>query len=305
MPLEALRAMAGDLGFSMLGVTTPLPEDRERMRESRVLVLGFPYRDAPPVHWPQVHISTYYLQEHRSYHLAARLSKEAEPLGLRLTPHVSGNAKSYAKRAGMARHGRNGLLHAQGVGTRFTLQLLGVEEPLPLTGELPVRQALFGGCAGCDACVRACPAGALDGEGNLDVKRCLRAWMGGGEVCPVELRPLMGNHLRGCETCQRVCLDNRGLVERSPEALQPYSSLADWMTPETGRFSGRCRALGEVLGPNLNRPLRMRRQLALIAGNHGDPGYLPTLRAWAQMRDEILAEHATWAIQRIMKEETL
>lgn len=72
-------------------------------------------------------------------------------------------------------------------------------------------------CKGCDACVRACPQGALKGDGTMDARRCLNyltiEHKGEWEGASLESMqtPAGVRTLYGCDICQRVCPHNRNV----------------------------------------------------------------------------------------------
>ncbi|HDP79498.1 MAG TPA: epoxyqueuosine reductase, partial [Spirochaetes bacterium] len=60
-----------------------------------------------------------------------------------------------------------------------------------------------------NACVAACPTGALKGNGKIDPKRCISYLSYYGEgITPRELREAMGMYVYGCDRCQDVCPRN-------------------------------------------------------------------------------------------------
>lgn len=293
-----LNRLVPGLGFAWFGVTSPLPEHTAAFATGSLVVLAYPYQDGEDAAPGEMHISSYYVHEHKAYHAATRLVEALMIRDPAVRAHLDSPYKAYAKRAGLAYHGRNALAQNPALGSRFILQMLHTGHELPIAEEGPAG-ALSPACEGCTRCVRACPTGALDGQGNLDIQRCLRFWMQSGKTMPLELRGLMGNRLLGCEACQRACPQNAGKPRKTPEDLLPFLCLEPWMRMGEAQFSAYAKKLGSVLGPNMVRPKRLKAQLSILAGNQPSALYLDTLGRWAADENEALRAHAEWAIQRI------
>ncbi len=148
-------------------------------------------------------------------HLAEELGQ-----GCRLEAADTVPLKLAAVWAGLARYGRNGICYAPGMGTSFRLMAFWTDAPAEsLRGGLsddsaaarpngPVsRESLFlERCAGCSACVRACPTGAIpDDYGCVDAARCVSLYNEVEGGFPDWLPRSAHNSAIGCMTCQRCC----------------------------------------------------------------------------------------------------
>jgi len=126
--------------------------------------------------------------------------------------------KVLAVEAGMGRIGRNSLFLHHRLGSRVLLGGLTLNTDLVrLYASGPV-----GSCGDCRACQRACPTGAISGEGLLDARHCVSYWTvehgdrgadGLTEVPEHIADELAGqDYVFGCDRCQDVCPDNRDQV---------------------------------------------------------------------------------------------
>ena len=125
----------------------------------------------------------------------------------------------------------------------------------------------------------------------------------------MELRPLVGAWVYGCDICQEVCPWNAfdwedegksplwGNVEREvsfPDLLRLLDEIEDDAAFDR-RFAGSAvRRIGRA---------RFLRNVATALGNVGDAGALPALRRVLASDGEgdLVKEHARWAIERIIE----
>jgi epoxyqueuosine reductase len=117
--------------------------------------------------------------------------------------------RAVAQRAGLGWYGKNTNILTKEFGS--WVFLAEIVTNLPLEPD----EALKANCGKCDICLRACPTGALPNPYELDSTRCisfLTIELHG--TIPLELRPLMGNLIFGCDICQEVCPVNKVAEQR-------------------------------------------------------------------------------------------
>lgn len=229
-------------------------------------------------------IHPYYYASQRAY-LAAKKAVEGVN-GARLRDDIRVKP-IFARLAGFSQ-GHNTLSYVEGLGSRFHVQVIATDEPVPVTHHLeeaPHAPA----CGECRLCMAACPTGAIDQQG-FHRERCLRNWMMSGKPVPSEVRE-MGNRLIGCDDCQRCCPRNPEPTGESGEAVPLEALLSS--VGET------CAMLREKIGANLSISNRVLGQACLLAGCSGRTELLPLLESLAEHPSEVVREHAAWAMDQL------
>jgi len=128
--------------------------------------------------------------------------------------------KAYAVAVGLGFRGRNTLVVNPAHGSYFLLALL------LTTAELPADAPLNASCGDCDACLRACPTGALSAPGVLDAHLCL-SYLTTGSKEPLDPATDLHGWLFGCDACQEACPYNAcPLLSREPR-LAPLHACSD------------------------------------------------------------------------------
>lgn len=108
--------------------------------------------------------------------------------------------RAVAQRAGLGWYGKNTNILTKSWGS--WVFLAEIVTNLPLQNDAPLKTS----CGSCEICLHACPTQALPAPYVLDNTRCisfLTIELRGS--IPLELRPLMGNLIFGCDICQEVC----------------------------------------------------------------------------------------------------
>lgn len=201
--------------------------------------------------------------------------------------------RAAAVRAGVGWWGKNSMVLAPGVGPWMLLGSVVTDAPLPRSQ--PMRRD----CGSCQACLPACPTGALVAPGVLDARRCLAAWAQAPGSIPPEYREAMGDRLYGCDDCIDACPPGGRLREASKSRPGGRVDLAELLALSDAELLAR---FGHWYLPG--RSPRVIRRNALVAlGNVGTRRHLPLLAGYLGHPDPLLREHAEWAIRKVASKE--
>jgi epoxyqueuosine reductase len=290
MPYTDILYSARDQGFAAYyildaSLATDTPEG-----VSTLLLLLYPYASWGKADKCCARISAYYFAAQDAYLKAREMARKLDQTGesarllndVRLKPLLS-RMKDFTQ-------GRNTLHYHKEYGSRFHMQVIGLEAHYPMDESI-LRQKNDESdmCGSCRICIQACPANALTEEG-FQREKCLRQHMQRGKPVPDHLRALMGNRLLGCDICQQVCPYNQYLQEE--ETAGECFPLADLLKQDEGALA----RLSGMIGKNMALPNRVLAQAVIIAGNSTEKAYLPILNKLCQHPSATVAEHAKWAV---------
>jgi epoxyqueuosine reductase len=203
--------------------------------------------------------------------------------------------RDHAAEAGIGWHGKSTMLIDAKLGTWFFLG------EILTTLELPSDAPQADRCGSCTRCITACPTGAITEPHRLDARRCisyLTIELKGS--IPVELRPLIGDRIYGCDDCLDACPWNRfaAVSHEARFAARPAVGmrLRDYLALDDAKFR-------ELFRSSPIKRIKRRgflRNVCVALGNVGDERDLPALRRVAADPEPLIAEHAAWAITRIL-----
>lgn len=203
--------------------------------------------------------------------------------------------RDLARRAGLGFVGKHTNLVSRSLGNWILLGAILTTVPLRPDAPEPNR------CGSCTRCIDACPTSAFPRPFVLDARRCisyLTIELKGS--IPVELRPLIGDRIFGCDDCLAACPWNRfaqesALLKAGLRSGWRHPDLLAWLALDDAGF----REL--FAGTPILRSKRrgLLRNVCVALGNVGDETALPALTRAAGDPEPLVAEHAQWAIEKI------
>ena len=203
--------------------------------------------------------------------------------------------RDFAASAGIGWHGKSTMLVDPELGTWFFLAELFTTLALPVDGPQPAR------CGSCTRCLDACPTAAITAPNHLDARRCisyLTIELKG--AIPLEMRPLIGDRIYGCDDCLDVCPWNRfaQVSRESAFAARPATAglaLRDYLSLNEEQF----RRLFSHSPVKRIKRRGLLRNVCVALGNVGTLADIPALKRAAADPEPLIAEHASWALTRI------
>jgi len=153
--------------------------------------------------------------------LAGRIEDAIGPFGYRVfVDSAPVLEKALAAKSGLGWIGKHSNLLDRTAGSWFFLGEIYTDLPLPV--DRPVENH----CGDCTRCIDACPTGAIVGPYQVDARRCISyLTIELKDAIPVELRPLLGNRIYGCDDCQLVCPWNRFARPSGEDDFLPRQGL--------------------------------------------------------------------------------
>jgi len=229
--------------------------------------------------------------------LADRISARVGAFGYRVfTDSAPVLEKALAEQAGLGWIGKHTNLIHRDTGSWFFLGELYTDLPLPL--DVPATNH----CGSCHACIDICPTGAIVAPYELDARRCisyLTIELHG--PIPLELRPLIGNRIYGCDDCQLVCPWNKfAQPTREPDFAPRHGldaprlvALFAWTDEEFLRNTegSAIRRIGYE---------RWLRNIAVALGNAPrSESVTAALHARVEHPSALVREHVAWALANL------
>jgi epoxyqueuosine reductase len=158
-------------------------------------------------------------------------------------------------------------------------------------------------CGSCRRCLDACPTGAFPAPHQLDARRCISyLTIEHKGMIPVELRPLIGNRIYGCDDCLAVCPWNKfARPAKEPDFLPRDGLTAPRLAALASLDDAAFRAM--FAGSPIKRTGRDRfLRNVLIAIGNASPGDLQLIAAASHCFDDpspLVRAAAVWAFTRL------
>jgi epoxyqueuosine reductase len=231
--------------------------------------------------------------------------------------------RELAQRAGLGWFGRNTMILHPQRGSYFFLGSLLVD--VELDADAPFERDH---CGTCNACVSACPTGALLGRDEngapvMDATRCISyLTIENRGPIPRELRSLIGNRVFGCDICQECCPYTRKFSRPSSEPafasrgpgeapfgvqLEAGPSKSHPGTASPSLMELLETALDEAAWDSFSRGSAIRRSgragfarnVCVGLGNWGSLDAVPVLSRAMSDPEPLVRAHAAWALGRV------
>lgn len=203
--------------------------------------------------------------------------------------------KPLGQASGLGWQGKHTNLLARDLGNWFFLG--SIFTTVDLEPDAPERDH----CGNCTACLDICPTGAFPAPFQLDARRCI-SYLTIEHHGPVELelRPLMGNRIYGCDDCLAACPWNKFAVAATE---MRYAGRPELKSPKLADLAGLDDTAFRAMfsGSPIKRIGRGRfvRNVLYAIGNSGDAGLRTTAQALTEDEDPTVADAARWAVERL------
>ena len=228
--------------------------------------------------------------------LAERIAAEVGPFGHRaFTDSAPVLEAELASRSGQGWRGKHTLVLDREAGSMFFLGEIYVDMALPPSEPVTPH------CGSCTACIDICPTRAIVAPQRLDARRCISYLTieHAGSI-PLDLRPLIGNRIYGCDDCQLACPWNKFAKKstlpdfdaRDGLTGRQLGELFAWTEADFLRFTegGPIRRIGHE---------RWLRNVAVALGNAlraGDADARAALATRSADASALVREHVAWAL---------
>ena len=205
--------------------------------------------------------------------------------------------RAVAARSGLGWYGKHTNIIVPGHGSFVMLGEILID--IELTPDTPLGRD----CGHCRICLDRCPTGAIVAPYTVHSPLCISfQTIENRGMIPIDVRPLMGDWVFGCDVCQDVCPYTGAARSMYDDAFRPptvdhaFPSLGWLLTMSESEFRSVFRRSAVLR----TKRAGLARNAAIALGNCGDVGDLPVLVAALESHDQSLVRaHIAWAIGRI------
>lgn len=241
----------------------------------------------------------------RDYHklLRSRLQKLADAIAAEVGPFghrvfvdsAPVLERALARNAGLGWIGKHTCLIDRNGGSWFFLGEIYVDLALPIDTPATAH------CGTCTRCIDVCPTQAIIAPHRLDARRCISyLTIEHDGAIPLDMRPLMGNRIYGCDDCQLVCPWNKFAKRTDEPDFRARNQLDTATLPQLFAWD-ETEFLRRTEGSPIRRSGHERwlRNIAVALGNA--PASTEVLQALHSRLDHaspLVREHVQWALDR-------
>jgi epoxyqueuosine reductase len=229
--------------------------------------------------------------------LAIKINEQTNDLGYRtFCDSAPVLEKPLAEKSGLGWIGKHTNLINSKAGSWFFLGEIFTN--IPLLIDTPTTQSH---CGSCTSCIDVCPTQAIVGPYQLDARRCISyLTIELRSSIPVELRPLIGNRIYGCDDCQIFCPWNKFAKFTGERDFHPRHTLATATLLDVFNWTEE-----EFLHKTEGSAIRRigyecwLRNIAVALGNAPhSTAVVEALQARLQHPSELVREHVEWALEQ-------
>jgi epoxyqueuosine reductase len=203
--------------------------------------------------------------------------------------------RDFAAVSGLSWQGKSTMCLNGRLGTWFFIGV--ILTTLEFEPDLPIKNR----CGTCTRCIDVCPTRAITLPYQLDARRCISyLTIENKGPIPVEFRAAIGDRIYGCDDCLEVCPWNRFAEQSRETRFQLPVRLATLTLRELAVLTDEeFRTLFRNSPVKRIKRTRFVRNVCVALGNVGTREDLAVLNQLATDTDPLIAEHASWAGDRI------
>ncbi|MBN2880275.1 MAG: epoxyqueuosine reductase [Clostridia bacterium] len=246
-----------------------------------------------------IYVDAYYVAGNECYFSAKNMAEEIS--GWRYAAYASPRIsfRHCAYRAGMGKRGMSALLINEKYGSYVHIQCLLTNAPLDITKNIENTEI----CDDCESCTLSCKGGAMQGNGFVDINKCVRHYMPAKRYVPEHIRKMVGSSFIGCTDCRVACPHNLKIAKvKPPQDLLDACYIPVLADSEHENYKKSFNTLRNYIGTNEIKKMKLIKSVVIVIGNTKDKKYLKILdKLKSRNDDKDLLEYIHWAENEILK----